>query len=205
MVLAYHIIFGAYGFWLPNDPRGSWSDFVWAWELARFGPARHTNARHSLAHIPHDHAARLAAKAALLRPAVVFNGLQGRAIARGFADAATRGRYRVLACSILPEHVHMVVGRHPQRTIEYIGCHLKGRASKFLADENLHPFQNEVGRRRKRPSPWGESFWQVFLDSRDGIHAACVYVENNPLKEGRRPQAWHFVTPRFARRAEESV
>ena len=22
-VLAYHVIFGAYGFWLPNDPRGS--------------------------------------------------------------------------------------------------------------------------------------------------------------------------------------
>lgn len=28
MVLAYHVIFGAYGFWLPNDPRGSWSKFV---------------------------------------------------------------------------------------------------------------------------------------------------------------------------------
>jgi hypothetical protein len=28
MILAFHAIFGAYGFWLPNDPRGSWSDFV---------------------------------------------------------------------------------------------------------------------------------------------------------------------------------
>jgi hypothetical protein len=28
MILGYHVIFGAYGFWLPNDPRGSWSDFV---------------------------------------------------------------------------------------------------------------------------------------------------------------------------------
>jgi hypothetical protein len=27
-VLAYHVVLGAYGFWLPNDPRGSWSDFV---------------------------------------------------------------------------------------------------------------------------------------------------------------------------------
>ena len=37
MIHAYHVIFGAYGFWLPNDPRGSWSDFVGSWELLRFG------------------------------------------------------------------------------------------------------------------------------------------------------------------------
>ncbi len=28
MVYAYHTIFAAYGIWLPNDPGGSWSDFV---------------------------------------------------------------------------------------------------------------------------------------------------------------------------------
>jgi len=39
MVRAYHVIFCAYGFWLPNDPRGSWSDFVRSWELLRFGKA----------------------------------------------------------------------------------------------------------------------------------------------------------------------
>jgi hypothetical protein len=39
MIHGYHVVWGAYGFWLPNDPRGSWSDFVYAWELARFGQA----------------------------------------------------------------------------------------------------------------------------------------------------------------------
>ena len=38
-VLVAHVIITAYGFWLPNDPRGSWSDFVGAWELLRFGRA----------------------------------------------------------------------------------------------------------------------------------------------------------------------
>lgn len=33
MVRWYHAIFSAYGFWLPNDPRGSWSDFVRAWHF----------------------------------------------------------------------------------------------------------------------------------------------------------------------------
>lgn len=26
----YHLIISGYGFWLPNDPRGSWSEFVGA-------------------------------------------------------------------------------------------------------------------------------------------------------------------------------
>ena len=39
MIVGYHVIFGVYGFWLPNDPRGSWSEFVASWELARFGKA----------------------------------------------------------------------------------------------------------------------------------------------------------------------
>src|ERR671928_232003 len=54
MVHAYHLIITAYGFWLPNDPRGSWSDFVRAWELVRFGKATKTDERRSLAHRPHD-------------------------------------------------------------------------------------------------------------------------------------------------------
>ena len=49
MVLAYHIIFTAYGFWLPNDPRGSWSEFVPFVELVRFGRATKTETRRSVA------------------------------------------------------------------------------------------------------------------------------------------------------------
>ena len=39
MIHGYHVIWGTHGFWLPNDPRGAWSDFVYAWELAWFGKA----------------------------------------------------------------------------------------------------------------------------------------------------------------------
>ncbi|MEX2215722.1 MAG: hypothetical protein WD768_16545 [Phycisphaeraceae bacterium] len=88
-VIAYHLILTAYGFWLPNDPRGSWSDFVRAWELFRFGgPATKVNTRRSLAHQPHDRAKRKELNDHLARPPVLFNGLQARAIARGFADYA---------------------------------------------------------------------------------------------------------------------
>ena len=43
MVLGYHLIMGTYGIWLPNDPRGSWSDFVGSRELFYFGPATKTD------------------------------------------------------------------------------------------------------------------------------------------------------------------
>ena len=58
MVLASHVIFSAYGFWLPNDPRGSWSTFVGSLELFRFGPATKVTTRRSVAHQPHDHVLR---------------------------------------------------------------------------------------------------------------------------------------------------
>jgi hypothetical protein len=90
MVHAYHVIFGAYGFWLPNDPRGSWSDFIGSWELFRFGPATTIEVRQSVARQPHDREARLTAKEALNRPAVQFTGIQARAVGRGFATSSRR-------------------------------------------------------------------------------------------------------------------
>jgi len=83
MIVGYHLIFGTYGFWLPNDPRGSWSDFIGSWELLRYGTATKTTDRRSLAQRAHDHNQRLAAKAALKYPAVELTGEQARAVARG--------------------------------------------------------------------------------------------------------------------------
>src|SRR5271168_1526378 len=82
MVFGYHVVFSAYGFWLPNDPRGSWSDFVGSWELFRQGPATKTTETRSLAHIEHDRAQRLAAKKTLKYPPVEFTGVQARAVGR---------------------------------------------------------------------------------------------------------------------------
>lgn len=86
MVLGYHLILTAYGFWLPNEPRGSWSDFVRSWALLKFGPATKTTDRRSVARKPHDRAKRLEAKNALVRNPVEFTGLHARAISRGFGD-----------------------------------------------------------------------------------------------------------------------
>ena len=102
MILASHVIFSAYGFWLPNDPRGSWSDFVGSWELYKFGPATTVDTKRSLAHDPHDRAARLAAKAALKYPPVRFDAAQREAIADGFEIAVNEAE-KVLSAVCLPD------------------------------------------------------------------------------------------------------
>ena len=193
-VLAYHLIVTAYGFWLPNDPRGSWSEFVRAWELQAFGPATKTTDRRSLANWPHDRAARFAAKRALVRPPVEFTGEQALAIATGFADYARRSGLISLAGSVLPRHSHLVVGRmsHP---VEQTANLLKGAATTELSRRGLHPFAGRPFANGKLPTPWTRKEWSCFLDDDAAIRRAIAYVETNPVKDGKRPQRWSFVTP----------
>jgi hypothetical protein len=184
MVLGYHVISGAYGFWLPNDPRGSWSDFVGSWELFRYGPATKTNATRSVAGHKHDVAARLAARQALKFAAVQFSGVQARAVGLGFGQYIHKSGLVVRACAILPEHVHLVVDRfHIQ--VEQVVIQLKAHATREFLAENLHPFgQIRLGNGRP-PKCWARGEWKVFLETEADFRAAIQYVEDNPLKEGQ--------------------
>jgi REP element-mobilizing transposase RayT len=193
VVLGSHVIFGAYGFWLPNDPRGSWSDFVGSWELFRFGPATKVETRVSLAHEPHDRAARLAAKEALQRPAVQFTGVQARAVGHGFAESVRKGSVTVWACSIMPEHVHLVIARHWVK-VEHISNLMKGAATRALLQESLHPFSQWQEADGTVPKCWAVGEWKVYLGSEEEIQRAIKYVEANPIKEGKPAQHWPFVT-----------
>ncbi|MBX3439239.1 MAG: transposase [Planctomycetaceae bacterium] len=193
MIIASHVIFGAYGFWLPNDPRGSWSDFVGAWELYRCsGPVRKVETRRSVAGRPHDGAARIAAKERLKHPPVKFNGLQARAIGRGFGRFAERNQLRILACAILSEHVHLVIARHHYE-VEQAVVLLKGEASRVLAEENRHPMTQFPRKNGRLPTCWARGEWKVFLNNTDNVARAVEYVERNPVKEGLPRQQWTFV------------
>jgi REP element-mobilizing transposase RayT len=192
MVLGSHIIIGVYGFWLPNDPRGSWSDFVGAWELFRYGPATKSNARRSVAAVMHDRAVRRAAKTALKRPSVQFNDHQIRAVANGFADYASRSGLTIWACAVLPDHVHLVLRRH-RLDVEKLVIQLKGAATRKLVEAGIHPFGARV-QAVPPPKCFARGEWKVYLDGDEDIRRAVQYVDENPRKEGRRRQQWEFVT-----------
>ena len=194
MILAYHVIFGAYGFWLPNDPRGSWSDFVGSWDLYRYGPATKTDCPHSVAHHEHDIQQRLAAKKALKYSPVEFTGIQARAVGRGFANYVQSSGLVVRACAILPDHVHLVVDRF-RCNVEQVVIQLKGEATAQLLAEGLHPFGQLRDRKGRPPKCWARGEWSVFLDTEEEVARAIQYVEQNPVKEGKPLQRWPFVTP----------
>jgi REP element-mobilizing transposase RayT len=193
-VIAYHLILTFYGFWLPNDPRGSWSDFVRAWELRRFGSATKTHERRSLARDKHDIRKRLEAKQALARPPVQLDGVQARAVIRGFSRFVDRSGIKVFACAILPEHVHLVIGRH-HYSIEEIARHLKADATTELNRERVHPARDYPYRNGSLPSPWARGEWKCFIDNEDYTRNAVRYVNRNPTREGRKPQSWSFIAP----------
>lgn len=192
MIHAYHVIWGTHGFWLPNDPRGSWSEFVASWELARFGSATKSLERREV-DVAQWRAWRTAAETALKFPSVHFTGGQARAVGKGFANAVRKSGLTIWACSILPEHVHLVVARHTYKA-EQICNLLKGEATKELIAESLHPLAAYVVRGRT-PSPWAAKQWKVYFDAEVAIEAAIEYVEANPEKEGKPRQSWPFVSP----------
>ena len=166
-----------------------------SWELFRYGKATKTDARHSVAHIEHDRVRRLAAKQALKRPAVRFNGLQARAIAHGFGNYLRKSKLTVWACAILPDHVHLVTGpAHFQA--EQLVIQLKGAATEQLIEEGIHPFGGV-------DKCFARGEWKVYLDPLD-VPRAIRYAESNPEKEGLRRQRWSFVTPTLVSRDAKS-
>jgi REP-associated tyrosine transposase len=157
-----------------------------SWELFRYGPATKTRGRKSTAHRMHDHAERKEAKQALRYPPVEFTGVQAKRVAEGFAWEAEEGAYSIHACAVLPEHVHLVIGRHT-RDVRRIVAHLKARATRLLRSRGQW---HQDGR-----PVWGEHGWNVFLNDAEAVEDAIEYVEQNPVKEGKRLQRWSFVTP----------
>jgi REP element-mobilizing transposase RayT len=193
MVHGYHVIMGTYGFWLPNDPRGSWSAFVGAWELLRFGTTTRSIDRAELL-TPDAERQRQEAKKHLKYPPVELNGRQALAVGKGFASGKKKCSLTIWACSILPEHVHLVIGRHKYE-VEKIANLLKGEATKQLRSVNLDPLSAYDRPSRRPKSPWARNEWKVFLDTEEAIENAIRYVEENPLKEGKPRQTWSFVEP----------
>ena len=195
MVHGYHVILPVYGFWLPNDPRGSWSKFVGSWELARFGKPRRTTDHRSLRELSEaELQQRDSARAALKFPPVRLSGQQARAVGRGFAQQVRTSGYSVWACAILPEHTHLVLGRH-RYSVEQMANLLRGAATRQLSAESLHPLAEFAEPDQRPPRLWAAHPWKFFLDSDEAITDAIAYVENNPVAEGKPPQHWNFVTP----------
>jgi hypothetical protein len=79
--------------------------------------------------------------------------------------------------------------------VEQVVRLLKGEASYQLASDGRHPLALWPHSDGSLPRPWARKCWKVFLDSAEDIERAVRYVENNPMKVGKRPQRWPVVVP----------
>jgi REP element-mobilizing transposase RayT len=176
MIHGYHVILPHYGFWLPNDPRGSWSEFVGSWELAKFGETTRHLEQRTLAQLTDEELAqRDAMRAALLYPPVTLTGRQALCVANGFHQQAEKSGYEIWACAILPEHTHLVVARHRYK-VEQIANLLKGAATSRLIEENHHPLAAYAQPDKRPPGMWARGQWKVYLDSDEQIENAIAYM-----------------------------
>lgn len=93
----------------------------------------------------------------------------------------------------MPEHTHLVIARH-NYNIEQIVNLLKGAATTRITKDKLHPLQAHSAHGIRPPRIWAAGMWKVYLDSEQAIENAIAYVQQNPTKEGMKPQPWSFVT-----------
>ena len=79
-------------------------------------------------------------------------------------------------------------------SVEQLVIQLKGDATRQLEREGIHPLAEWKESGKRTPKCWARGEWKVFLDPED-VSRAVRYVEENPVKEGKREQRWSFVVP----------
>jgi REP element-mobilizing transposase RayT len=183
MVLGYHLVWTAYGWWLPNDPRGSTSRSIASDVIAELGALHY--GRKKVQPASRDirrfyERAEEVLKFSLLR----FSSAECVAVGAGFARVIADCRYTCYACAIMPDHIHVVIRKHRDRAEQMIENLQRGSREAVIG----------LGERRSDHPVWGGPGWKVFLDSEEDIRRTVRYVEQNPTKARRPAQSWDFVT-----------
>jgi REP element-mobilizing transposase RayT len=183
LVIAYHLVWTAYGRWLPNDPRGSGSRTIRSEFLTELGEVHFGRKTiqpcGKVVREFYENAAEY-----LKHPLLTFDEPDRLLIAEGFADVIERQQYTCYACAIMPDHVHIVIRKHKD-TAEEMTEHLMEASRAHLI---------KAGRRAVTHPTWiAGNGWRVFLDHPVEIRRTIRYVEQNPIKIGLPAQTWPFV------------
>jgi REP element-mobilizing transposase RayT len=183
IIVCHHLIFTGYGFWLPNDPRGSGSAEIRNPDLADLGPIRPGRQKEQPTRAELKGFYREANNHLEYEP-LWFDPAKRQALAEVFARVTRDFRYTVYACAILSNHAHLIVRRHRDdaRTIWDTFAGAAREALYQLRDVTPdHPI-------------WSERPYKVFLYTPAEVRNRIEYVNDNPIKEGLPPQHHPFVT-----------
>lgn len=184
MVVAHHLMWTLYGWWLPNDPRGSTSKTIHT-DLLRdlgelhFGRKRIQPAGRDIRAF-YDHAADR-----LQHDLLSFSPNEFPSAAEAFDHAIRRCGYTCYALAVMPDHVHLVIRKHKDRAEDMI------EKLQALTREDFH----RTSLRKPDHPVWTHGGYKVFLDSPDDVWRTIRYVNNNPVKQRMPLQQWGFVVP----------
>jgi len=182
IVIAHHLIWTVYGYWLPNDPRGSMSKTVACDLIAELGELHYGRKRiQPSAREVEDFHNR--ARGVLKYPLLVLQPKDFFVVADALDRVIQEQQYTCYACAIMPDHVHILIRKH-----------------KHLAENMLGNFQSasrrhlcDLGIRTEDHPVWGGSGWKVFLDMPTDVERTIHYINENPVKSRLMRQCWPFV------------
>jgi REP element-mobilizing transposase RayT len=182
MVIGYHLIWTAYGWWLPNDPRGSSSHEIRIEPIADLGPLHYGRK----AVQPRSRELRQfydEARDTLKHPLSTFSPHETQIIAEAFAAVIREQQYTCYACAIMPDHVHALIRRHRDQA-ETMIARLQEASRAHLIEAQARSVLHPV---------WGGPGWKVFLNTRTDMERIARYIRDNPGKSGLPEQTWAFV------------
>ena len=182
LVIAYHLIWSAYGFWLPNDPRGSTSHNVEDKKIAELGEW-HFGRRKIQPPGKVIREFQEKAAAVLKYSLLKFEGREVEEFTAAFRETIDQQRYTCYACAIMPDHVHILIRKHKhsaEEMIEYLQEAGRLRLRKANHRSGDHPV-------------WGGEGWKVFLYHPSEVRRIIRYIERNPMEWGLPKQKWPFV------------
>jgi REP element-mobilizing transposase RayT len=185
LVVAYHLIWTAYGWWLPNDPRGSGSHSVVSDVIAAFGELHFGRKQVQPSGGQVRDFYRRAAQV-LCHPLLTFDEAARDVIAAAFGEVIATNRYTCYACAIMPDHVHLLIRKHKHTAEEMADRHKAVSRLRLCEADHRTP---------DHPTWCGGCVWHVFLDHPDEVRRTIRYIENNPISLGLPIQRWPFIKP----------
>jgi REP element-mobilizing transposase RayT len=185
MVAGYHLIWTAYGYWLPNDPRGSTSREIRVEPIKSLGEIHYGRKQIQPA------SAKLREFFAQVRdilkhPVLTFGDDEIALLGQSIGEEIAERGYTCYACAIMPDHVHSLMRRHRDTAEEMIE-HFQTRTRMAMID---------AGRRAATHPVWTPGpGWKGFMNTRADFEREIDYIRQNPVKIGRPEQVWEFVQP----------
>lgn len=158
MVIAHHLMWTLYGWWLPNDPRGSTSHSIRSDALKDLGGFHYGRKRIQ----PAGRVIRVfyqQAEQILQHDLLTFSPNDFQTVARAFSKAIPRCGYTCYALAIMPDHVHLIIRKHRDRAEAMIEQLQELTRDALIEADMRHP-EHPV---------WATGGYKVFLDSPDDV------------------------------------